>query len=310
MDIDKIILRALNRKASLEEYQILEEWKQESSHNLDYLDSIMQKANIEHLNYSQFDKKQAWKDVNSKISTSINYRYLLIGSLVAIVLFVLSYFIFFQEEQYPRSYASVDKIETIQLVDNSTVFLNKSSQLLQLSDFSNERKVQLSGEAFFEVEPDESKAFTIQLDTNDFIRVVGTSFNLINSESDFDLIVYSGVVELNALNRSIILNRGDRIKKLDGAYVKLKNNNLNAISWKTKELVFENVALDKVLITLKKHYGFDYSISDDLNLSDCRLRSKFNNESINDVLSELSKIFSLEYHFENNKLDITSLKCS
>ena len=102
-----------------------------------------------------------------------------------------------------------------------------------------------TGEAYFDIRADENHPFVIRLNDKDHIKVLGTSFHLINEKDAFDLIVYSGTVELHTLNRSIILEKNDRISRYEGAYVKLKNHENNALSWKSGVLRFNDTPLKR-----------------------------------------------------------------
>lgn len=66
------------------------------------------------------------------------------------------------------------------LADGSQVWLNAGSTLEYPASFdnNNERRVRLTGEAFFEVQKNVNKPFYVELDNNEFIRVIGTSFNV------------------------------------------------------------------------------------------------------------------------------------
>ena len=67
MDIDKIILKVLRKQASLEEYKILDEWKNSSEKNLRYIEKLMVKSGESHTNYRSFDKHSAWLEINKKL---------------------------------------------------------------------------------------------------------------------------------------------------------------------------------------------------------------------------------------------------
>ena len=96
--------------------------------------------------------------------------------------------------------------------DGSTIFLNRNSEFSYRSNFGDRsRNVILTGEAFFEIAPDASKPFIIDAG-NARVRVVGTSFNVItsNSESAVEVFVKTGKVMLssNSGSESIALDPG------------------------------------------------------------------------------------------------------
>ncbi|MBT8189394.1 MAG: FecR domain-containing protein, partial [Bacteroidia bacterium] len=181
---------------------------------------------------------------NKTMGTTVNYAYV---TLAVILIAIVAYFVFSavnKKNQYPRNHIAENNIAIVDLKDQSKVHININSKLEQLNDFSSERRVALQGEAFFDIKPDENRPFIIELNEKDHVKVLGTSFNLVNTEDVFDLIVYSGKVELQTLNRSIILEKNDRVSRYEDAYIKLKNRNLNAVSWKSGILVFDETPLD------------------------------------------------------------------
>ena len=308
MDIDKIILKALNKKASLEEYKALEEWRDASNENLKYLETL----NLQHTGnerYTHFDKQSAWEQINSRISKPINLVTYIFAAVILIGVLILAINFFDKEEQFPKVYESNEQIASVDLIDASNVQLNRNSQLAQLSDFTTERRVALTGEAFFDVAHNPDKPFVIELSPKEYIKVLGTSFNLINTEDEFELTVISGKVELRTLNRSIILNKDDKMVMVQGAYVKLLNNDVNLMSWKDRRLIFNSTPIVDVLEDLEEYFGIETSLGDDVNTQSCFLQSTYENPQLDTILEEMGKILNMDYVLDNNKLDIISLKC-
>ena len=308
MDIDKIILKALNKKASQEEYQALEEWRNESKENLKYLETL----NLHHTGterYTHFDKLSAWESINAKISKPVNLVSYIIAAILLVGALAIALNLFEKEEQYPKVFESNDFIAGIDLIDATKVELNKNAQLAQLSDFSEDRRVTLKGEGFFDVAHNPDKPFVIELSPKEYIKVLGTSFNLINTSDEFELTVISGKVELRTLNRSIILEKGDKMAKVQGAYAKLVNKDLNLLSWKDKKLVFNNAPVLDVLEDLEDYFDLEINLANDLDTQSCSLQSTFVNPQLETILEEMRKILNMEYVLDNNKLDIISLNC-
>jgi len=90
------------------------------------------------------------------------------------------------------------------LTDGTVVWLNADSELQYPESFdgSRERKVSLSGEAFFEVAPDASKPFLISTARMN-IRVLGTSFNVRSYPEDakHETTLISGAIEVTLKDR-------------------------------------------------------------------------------------------------------------
>lgn len=102
------------------------------------------------------------------------------------------------------------------LPDSTHVWLNKDSKISYTEDFnSDERRVILSGEAFFDVTRNEEKPFVVQTGNSE-TRVLGTSFNVraYDDEETIEVSVESGKVKfssnVNADNESVFLRRNER----------------------------------------------------------------------------------------------------
>lgn len=309
MDIDKIILKTLNQKNSLEEYEMLEEWKAESEANMEFLNTIMSNNNKEHnITYKEFNKDAAWNQVEEEMTKENNslLRYIPIALLM---LCIAGAVYFFTGEKKADIFKTSEETRDVLLADNSKIWLNYETSFEVDPAYADSRNVKLSGEAYFEVEANQENPFLIALNNDDFIKVVGTSFNVLNRGNEFDLTVYSGRVELHTLGRVLELGKNDRVQRVNGAMVKTRNDDQNILSWKNKELIFDQTDLKKVFTDLGDHYNVEFQLNENVNTENCALRSRFKNQSIDQVLSELENIFKIKYTKEENIITITDLKC-
>ncbi|MBT8232935.1 MAG: FecR family protein [Saprospiraceae bacterium] len=307
MNIDKIILKVINNSASTEEYEMLESWKKESQENLEFLKTMSEK--YKDVNYQDFDKQKAWSSVESQIGDKKPGMIKWIAAILVLGLMLGAYF-YFKSDKRIDVFQSQNETQHYALKDNSEIWLNRNSLVSYESEFINERRVALEGEAYFEIEANKENPFIIELNETDFIKVIGTKFNVVNTIDEFDLTVFSGIVEFHALNRVIILEKDDRIVKVNGAFTKIKNRNLNTLSWKNKELVFDNEFISRVFPALERHFGVSIVPPQNADLSSCRLRSKYTQENISEVFKELEKIYDLDYTISEKQVVITSFKCN
>ena len=310
MNIDKAILKLLNKSNSLEELEILESWKEESEKNIAFLNLMNTESGDS--DYKEFDTEQAWSSIESKMESEaqvVKMNWLRYAAMILLLLTAGLFYMSQTEIEELPVYLAENEMRTLELQDNSKVWMNKNSVLEQSSDFVSSREVRLKGEAFFDIAHNMEIPFIVDLGGSEFVKVVGTSFNIINNDSEFDLRVYSGIVELHALNRVIRLEKGDRISLKDGAYVKLNHKDINFLSWKSNELIFEAEALKDVFAQLSKHYGVEFSFSEKIDFSKCSLRSKYKDQSIEDVLKEFEELYSLKYIIKDNEILIEELNC-
>ena len=182
---------------------------------------------------------------------------LLVASVIAFMVISVIYFSGFKVINRAISYPVVsfaeftilpDKPKAINLLsdsarvyilpDKSRVWLNKNSVVSYLPDFGDSvRKVQLHGEAFFEIQPDPERPFIISANGSE-TRVIGTAFNLRAYEKDDPVVtVVSGKVAFsneNSVEEKLVLIKGEKatLHKQGGKLVKEKNDDRHFLDWK------------------------------------------------------------------------------
>lgn len=110
-----------------------------------------------------------------------------------------------------------DQNTTIELPDDSTVSLEKSSSLrFQKSNWNEERKVNLIGEARFKV----AKGSTFDVETwIGKVTVLGTDFKVIQRANYFEIICFEGIVSLAYKGKTVELPAGKSLRIIDGKIV-------------------------------------------------------------------------------------------
>lgn len=186
----------------------------------------------------------------------------------------------------------------ILLPDGSIVFLNRNSSLSYRADFGKkERRVTLTGEAFFEISANETKPFIVDAG-NASVKVVGTSFNVItnNDRSAVEVFVETGKVMLsdNTGAHSLLLDPGF-VGTMDSEITeKAINNNPNYMSWNTGLLVYNGQKLDVVFKDLKRVYNMDI-VADDPSILENTWTSPIDNQQQETIIRLICTSFNLSY---------------
>ncbi len=195
-------------------------------------------------------------------------------------------------------FASTDKILEKTLSDSSIVTLSKSSKVTYNEDFNKEfRKLKLVGEAFFEVKHNSEKKFIVETNSV-FVEVTGTEFYVQTTDLQTDVIVKSGKVSVYKSENgsdTVRLAAGEKAHfdvKSD-QLIKVENEDKNYISWKTKTFVFDNETLPNVLKTLEKAYFVKFELRNK-QLSNCRISSSFDDQTIEGILSVLQTLLDIK----------------
>ena len=143
------------------------------------------------------------------------------------------------------------------LPDGSSVDLNAASTLSHSRFFwSQDRKVDLKGEAFFKVTSGTN--FTVETETGK-IEVLGTQFNVRSRNTQFLVGCYEGKVRVSAQgNQQKVLQKGQGVILENKKLVDIQVTQ-NQPLWTKGESLFDSVPLSEVLDELERQ--FDITIT-------------------------------------------------
>ncbi|MCM1504388.1 MAG: DUF4974 domain-containing protein [Muribaculum sp.] len=197
------------------------------------------------------------------------------------------------------------------LPDGTEVWLNGDSKLSYTEDFNKtSRKVDLIGEAYFEVKHDASKPFLVEMGDIE-VEVLGTKFDAINypfSETE-DVILRSGRVKVagSRLQEAIYMSPDDILSfnRSDGRYTISSGNATNYCQWFSPRLIFDNAPLKDVLINLERKYSVEIDIDSKINL-DTRLSITLCNEPLDDLMNVMATLMPLRYTISGNFIYISA----
>ena len=203
--------------------------------------------------------------------------------------------------------------ESKTLPDGTIVTLKDGATLDVVKFSETERRVKLSGKAFFDVARDEKKPFFVVTE-DATVHVLGTSF-LVAKNLDFtEVCVETGLVSFSTNdprknNMSVNLEPGEMGvigNNLQGI-VKRKNDNQNFLAWKDGALSFERARATEVVQILEDVYGARFDLPQ--NLSNCRLTAKFNQKTLEEVIQIISVTFNWSYEISKDKVVLSGEGC-
>lgn len=157
----------------------------------------------------------------------------------------------------------------ITLEDGTEVWLNAETQLRYPERFGDgERRVAVTGEAFFKVAKDSKRPFYVET-AGQVVRVYGTEFNVHAYPEDKSVAttLVEGSIALQAASGNgsqLMLMPGHQAlfdKQSHEASVKSVDTEV-VTSWRSGSFVFENQNLGDIMQTLSRWYDFDYKFAD------------------------------------------------
>lgn len=181
----------------------------------------------------------------------------------------------------------------VTLPDGSKVWLNGGSSLAYTNQFNDDnRRVELHGEAYFEVQKHQGKPFTVHTQGYD-VTVKGTKFNV--SAYDDDPIstttLMEGKVELSDGKQNLSLVPGDAVQ-LDKATGQLQRHATDGFAdgWRSGRLMYPDITLEQFVRVLSRQYNVNVHLADS-HSANMRISVMLqNNETIDEVVSALTRI--------------------
>jgi transmembrane sensor len=152
------------------------------------------------------------------------------------------------------------KVINMFLADGSKIWLNAGSAVIYPVAFvGNERKVSVTGEAYFEVAHDASKPFIVNT-SGMSVKVLGTRFNMNtfqDEDQDIKVTLLEGSVKINNGNASSLLKPGQQA--LVSKEIKVMNDvDLSFVmAWKDGYFQFDNASLQNVLKQISRWYDVE-----------------------------------------------------
>lgn len=183
------------------------------------------------------------------------------------------------------------------LPDGTTGWLNSGSKLTYSLPFSENRKVTLEGEAWFDVVHNEKQTFEISAGQSK-IKVLGTSFNVSAylEEKYVEVVLLNGKVEFSDQTQSedVVMKPSERLVLRDS---KLEVNAVDPSKykgWTDGKLIFRGDDMAEVARRIERWYDVKVEIADN-DLVHFSFRATFKDDSLEDVLKLLSMTSPIEY---------------
>lgn len=165
----------------------------------------------------------------------------------------------------------------VTLPDGTVVWLNASTSLkFPVAFAGNERRVEVKGEAYFEVTKNAAMPFVVKAG-NEEIKVLGTHFNVTAYADDkvIKTTLLEGSVEVSLPNlsgsgkeSSIITLQPGQQAQLDkeNAITVVDANPKEAIAWKNGYFMFKNENIESIMLKISRWYDIEvkYDVNTDM----------------------------------------------
>lgn len=155
------------------------------------------------------------------------------------------------------------------LADQTKVWLNSETTLRYPVEFTGEeRRVELTGEAFFEVAKDAERPFRVVSDEQ-VVEVLGTSFNISSYPEDSLILttLVNGTVNVflgdsPETRQTLLPNHQSYLAKGEDRIMQREVDVMEYVAWKDGEFYFKDQSLENIMKTLSRWYDIDVVFSE------------------------------------------------
>ncbi|WEK21375.1 MAG: DUF4974 domain-containing protein [Candidatus Pedobacter colombiensis] len=199
----------------------------------------------------------------------------------------------------------------IVLPDHSRVFLNAASSLKYPSSFATlkERRVELVGEAYFEVSKDKLHPFIVNTRQQE-VKVLGTHFN-INSYLDANVktTLLEGAVSVKVPSGEEGILLPGQQSNFDGKKIRINEVETSyEIAWKNGYFLFNNENLEDIMQTLSRWYNITVKYDDPELKSELFFGKISKYENVSKILKMLERTDLIKFKVEGNIVTISRKK--
>ena len=240
------------------------------------------------------------------------------GYAAAICITILSTWMVMNDREPAEEMVTYEEFTTpsgqramVKLHDGTSVWLNARSTLRYPNHFAREeRKVELDGEAFFDVEHNEHKPFVVSTEKLD-IKVLGTKFNVFayKGREEFNTALLEGSVKVyERMNeeKALFMNPNECVELKDNKLVKRPMGNTDFLLWKEGIYAFDDVPFEDIIKKFELYYDIVITVNNS-KLMKYKFSGKFRQrDGVESALRTLRKVYYFTYikDEENNNIVI------
>lgn len=326
IDYFQLIPKYLSGNASDPEVKLLEEWVLSSPENKSSFKAFKQAwilSGIEN-NNQKIDVEEEWRTTADQLFSegqvvslpvkpkTRNVFFLRIAAAAAVLLLIsFGLFQVLNKEAYVEI-ATQSEVEEDRLPDGTQISLNQYASIKYVVGKNNKyRRLELSGDAFFEVERDTARPFIIATREVE-IEVLGTAFyvDARTNQALTQVIVESGSVSMTADRAQVILSANETgvYDKNTGGLIKKQNEDVNYLAWKTDSLVFNDTPLEVVVFALNRKFHSKISIGNPV-LKVCEITATFRDKSLEAIIKIIEKTLNIETEIKGEEIIFIGQSC-
>lgn len=253
------------------------------------------------LDFDHKSKTQNVTPIKTQNKSKIRPLYWIGAAAAACLLFLFMFRLGDSSESIMTIYAD-NEIVSHTLPDQSRIDVTPGSTInYNKEKWETNRVISLKGEAFFDVEKGET--FKVITD-NATVTVLGTSFNIKESDLNTEVICLTGKVKVRSTQSNqeqiIIANQSAVVEKDS---VEKQVHSKIYIPWKEDQYSFTKTELKDIMIEIQQSYGVNITIDD--NAGGEEFTGSFEKSSLQTVLHNICWPMNLDFKIDGDEVSIT-----
>lgn len=195
----------------------------------------------------------------------------------------------------------------LMLEDGTKVWLNSSTELIYPTSFdSQERRVKLIGEAYFEVAKDGERPFRIDANGTE-IEVLGTAFNVNAYDKEVQTTLVEGSVKIKKEGIQKVLVPGQE-GVVSAQEIIVKNTDVrSATAWQKGEFYFDGINLPEVMEQIARWYNVEYDIREIQEVEMAFKGSIARDNNLSGILEILQAATGRDFRLEGRKIIVSPI---
>ena len=200
---------------------------------------------------------------------------------------------------------------TMTLADGTRVWLNSESELhFPLQFGGKQRKVQLTGEAYFEVAKDAAHPFVVEV-CDSKIQVLGTGFNVRSYSEEGQIVttLVEGTVCFESIEDRVILKPGEQsILDKEGRLQKRAVEVYPFVAWKEGRFIFRKQRLEDIMVMVSRWYNVEVYFEDDESKEITFSGGMMRNDGFEALMKMIETVGSINCTIKDNTVFIAKRK--
>ncbi len=196
----------------------------------------------------------------------------------------------------------------ITLADGSKVWVNGGSTLRYPSHFEENRRIELTGEALFDVAKNGHMPFVVSA-KGVCVKVIGTRFNVRGYAAEpLTVSLFRGAVSVyreNNEQQSVVLRPNEQLIVNDG-HMDKGGIDADAAAWKDGWLVFKSATMAQIIANLQTCFGVKITVKHP-SLLNVRYSGKFRkSDGVVNILDIISRVqyFKVVHKHQSNEIEL------